>query len=82
MSKIFFIAYNNTGTPGDWQEKGKETGWKRGIYVKYWTQESKINEPNSLKSNSYYFIFIFSLCGNYSKSFGIQRFQTVLFLWY
>lgn len=24
MSEIFFIAYNNTGTPGDWQEWGKE----------------------------------------------------------
>lgn len=33
MSKIFFIAYNNTDAPGDWQEKGKETEGGRGEYM-------------------------------------------------
>lgn len=42
MSKIFFIAYNNTGAAGDCQKRGKEIeGWKRNVYVQYWTQESR-----------------------------------------
>ena len=68
MSKIFFIAFNNSGAPGDWQEKGKEIEGGRGECM--WnnrTQEFKVNEPNSFKINSYYFISTFSLCENYYK---------------
>ena len=62
---MFFIAYNNTGTAGDRQKKGKEIkGWKRSMYVKYWTQVSRISEPY-FKVNSHYFISTISLCNHY-----------------